>query len=468
MLNKFIKTLNTSEENQTSINDSNTSHDKPAIDSDGVGKKNNAQQHSSSKNKKSNKRRNNRHRSKKYDVEPWDRTLLDVPIKKGETRFYDLGLEETLLHGIYDLGFKYCSPIQAQILPETLKGSDAIGKAQTGTGKTAAFLITVIDDLLKNPITEQRYLAEPRALIIAPTRELVNQIGEDAKGLCKYTGLRVVTLIGGADYEKQLKKIDQAYVDIIVATPGRLLDFHQRKHLYLDQVESLVLDEADRMLDMGFIPQVRRIVRATPNTDYRQTLLFSATFTTQIIELSYQWTYEPVKVEIEPENIASDNIEQKVFMVSNEEKLPVLLKILSHSDTERVIIFTNRRDEAQDLFDIVSRNNNHAGLLTGEVPQKKRTSTLEKFKNGEIKVLIATDVAGRGIHVEGISHVINYNLPDNPDDYIHRIGRTGRAGATGTSIALACEFESFQIPDIEEMLGEKFICELPPAEYLPD
>ncbi len=396
---------------------------------------------------------------------PWDSSVLDVPQEEGKTRFYDLKLEESLLHGIYDLGFRHCSPIQAQILPETLQGKDAIGKAQTGTGKTAAFLITIIDDLLKNPIKEQRYLAEPRALIIAPTRELVTQIADDARGLCKHTGLNVITLIGGTDYEKQLKKLDQSYVDIVVATPGRLLDFANRKHIYLDQVESLVLDEADRMLDMGFIPQVRRIVRATPNTDYRQTLLFSATFTAEILEMSYQWTYEPVKVEIEPDNVASDSVEQKVYMVSNEEKLPVLLKILQHPDTKLAIIFTNRRDQAQKLFDRVIKHKISAGLLTGEIPQKKRTATLEKFKNGEFKTMIATDVAGRGIHVEGVSHVINYNLPDNPDDYIHRIGRTGRAGATGISISLACEFESFQVPAIEALLGEKLRCELPPEEF---
>lgn len=467
MLKKFINTFSKASEDTVSAT-SNTAPEKATLkDPQSKKPKTQTSKSKAAKHKSQNKRRNNRRRKKKPELEPWNSSLLDVPAEEGKTRFYDLGLEQTLLHGIYDLGFKYCSPIQAQILPETLKGNDAIGKAQTGTGKTAAFLITIIDDLLKNPITDQRYLAEPRALIIAPTRELVTQIAEDAKGLCKYTGLRVVSLIGGADYEKQLKKLDQSYVDIVVATPGRLLDFHNRKHIYLDQIESLVLDEADRMLDMGFIPQVRRIVRATPNTDYRQTLLFSATFTTQIIELSYQWTYEPVKVEIEPDNIASESVEQKVYMVSNEEKLPVLLNILNHADTERVIIFTNRRDEAQDLFDTVSKKNIAAGLLTGEVPQKKRTSTLENFKNGGFKVLIATDVAGRGIHVEGISHVINYNLPDNPDDYIHRIGRTGRAGATGTSIALACEFESFQIPDIEELLGEKLCCELPPEEFLP-
>ncbi|MBL4852541.1 MAG: ATP-dependent RNA helicase RhlB [Gammaproteobacteria bacterium] len=418
-------------------------------------------------NNKSRPKKRRKPRTKKPVLVPWDSSLLDVPAEEGKTRFYDLNLDETLLHGIYDLGFKYCSPIQAQILPETLQGKDAIGKAQTGTGKTAAFLITLIDDFLKNPIKEQRYLAEPRALIIAPTRELVAQIAEDAKDLCKHTGLHIVMLIGGTDYEKQLKKLDQGYVDIVVATPGRLLDFANRKHIYLDQVESLVLDEADRMLDMGFIPQVRRIVRATPNTDYRQTLLFSATFTAEVLELSYQWTYEPVKVEIEPENIASDSVEQKVYMVSNEEKLPVLLKILQHPETKRVIIFTNRRDQAQRLFDRVVKNNISAGLLTGEIPQKKRTSTLAKFKNGEFKAMIATDVAGRGIHVEDISHVINYNLPDNPGDYIHRIGRTGRAGATGISISLACEFESFQVPAIEELLGEKLRCELPPEEFTP-
>jgi len=232
------------------------------------------------------------------------------------------------MHGIADLGFEYCSPIQAGTLPQTMQGHDAIGKAQTGTGKTAAFLITIINDFLANPIKEERYAGEPRALIIAPTRELVVQIGEDAKSLNKYTGLKVATLIGGMDYQKQLQQLSRELVDIVVATPGRLLDFQSRGDLYLDQIEILVIDEADRMLDMGFIPQVRRIVRSTPRKESRQTLLFSATFTPEVLSLTEQWTFEPFSLEIEPDSVATDTVDQKVYIVAADQKLEMLRNIL--------------------------------------------------------------------------------------------------------------------------------------------
>ena len=370
------------------------------------------------------------------------------------------------MHAIQDQGFEYCSPIQAKVLPHSLQGHDAIGKAQTGTGKTAAFLITIIDDFLKNPIKEERFLNEPRALIIAPTRELVMQIADDAKKLCKYAGMHVQVLIGGDDYHKQKLNMEKTFVDIVVATPGRLIDFMTRGDIYLDRVEQLVLDEADRMLDMGFIPQVKRVVRATPNTDYRQTQLFSATFTQDILNLSEQWTSNPIFVEIEPEHVATDSVDQKVFLVSSKDKLTVLLNILRRDDLNQAIIFGNRRDQTRHLYEKLRKAGFNAGILSGEIAQNKRTRTLSDFKSGKLKVLVATDVAGRGIHVEGVSHVINYNLPEDPEDYVHRIGRTGRAGATGTSISLACEDEAFQLPAIEELLGEKLHCELASDELL--
>ncbi|WP_455205577.1 ATP-dependent RNA helicase RhlB [Kaarinaea lacus] len=396
----------------------------------------------------------------------WDISQFQVPEAEGKIRFHDLNLPDVIMHAIQDLGFEYCSPIQEQILPHTLKGLDAIGKAQTGTGKTAAYLITIIDDLLRHPIEEERYHGDPRALVIAPTRELVMQIAEDAKALTKYTDLHVVALFGGMEYHKQHKQMQRQYVDIVVATPGRLIDFMTRKDLYLDVLEALVLDEADRMLDMGFIPQVKRIVRASPSTDFRQTLLFSATFTQDIMNLASQWTHKPITVEIEPEQVATDTVEQKVYMVSNEEKFRVLVNILKQPEVSRVIIFTNRRDQTQHLFDKIRKAGFQVGLLSGEITQQKRTRTLQDFKSGKISILVATDVVGRGIHIEEVSHVINYYLPDEADDYVHRIGRTGRAGSTGIAINLACETESFQIPAIEERLGRKLKCELPPEELL--
>jgi ATP-dependent RNA helicase RhlB len=250
-------------------------------------------------------------------VPAWSIGDFVVPEQAGRTRFHDLGLQDPIMRGIAELGFAYCSPIQAQVLPFTLRGHDAIGKAQTGTGKTAAFLITIFNDLLSNPVEGERFLAEPRALVIAPTRELVMQIGADAEELGRYTGLRTATLIGGMDYQKQLNRLGSEVVDLVVATPGRLIDFLTRRDIFLDHVEVLVLDEADRMLDMGFIPQVKRIVRATPHKEYRQTLLFSATFTQDIINLAGQWTREPVKVEIEPESVATDTVDQKIYLASS-------------------------------------------------------------------------------------------------------------------------------------------------------
>nr|WP_285236399.1 ATP-dependent RNA helicase RhlB [Spongiibacter taiwanensis] len=389
-----------------------------------------------------------------------------MPEEAGKTRFHDLDLDERLMHGIADAGFKYCSPIQAASLPHTLRGNDVIGKAQTGTGKTAAFLITIFNDLLANPIEEERYAGEPRALIIAPTRELVVQIGDDARQLGKHCGLNVVTLIGGMDYQKQLDRLASDLVDIVVATPGRLLDFENRRDIYLDQVELLVIDEADRMLDMGFIPQVKRIVRSTPKKTHRQTLLFSATFTEDIIRLTEQWTLDPVRVEIEPESVATDTVDQKVYLVESQDKFKVLRNIVQQKDAKSVIVFANRRDETRRLFERLCKSGIKCGILSGEIPQNKRSRTLQQFKDGEIACLVATDVAGRGIHVDGVSHVVNYTLPEEPEDYVHRIGRTGRAGATGTSISFACEDDAFLLPAIEAELGMKLNCEQPPEELL--
>lgn len=393
-------------------------------------------------------------------------TIEATPVEEAapaeSVKFESLNLEATVQQGVDALGFESCSPIQGQILPYTLAGKDAIGKAQTGTGKTAAFLITIFNDLLSHPIEGERYLGEPRAVIIAPTRELVMQIAADADELGRFTGLQTVTLIGGADYQKQLSKVNRLPVDLIVATPGRLIDFMERRDLALDRVEILVLDEADRMLDMGFIPQVKRIVRATPRKEDRQTLLFSATFTQDIMNLAKQWTFEPVTVEIEPERVATASVDQRVYLVSSRERFPVLLDLLRDPAVESVIIFANRRDQVRRLYEKLRKEGVHCGMLSGEVTQAKRTKTLENFRSGRSKVLVATDVAGRGIHVEGISHVVNYNLPEDPEDYVHRIGRTGRAGAKGVSVSFASEDDAFLLPDIEGLLGHPLACMSPP------
>ena len=409
------------------------------------------------------RRRRGRAKSK---AAAWSPDSFQVDPKEGETRFHDLGLRDEIMHGIADLGFQYCSPIQASVLPHTLQGHDAIGKAQTGTGKTAAFLITIFNDLLCNPMEGERFVGEPRALVIAPTRELVMQIAADAEDLGKHTGLNIATLIGGMDYQKQLNRLGNHVIDLVVATPGRLIDFMQRRDVYLDHVEILVLDEADRMLDMGFIPQVKRIVRATPRKENRQTLLFSATFTQDIINLSQQWTFEPVSVEIEPESVATDSVDQKIYMVSSQQRYRVLSNLLRSEDASSVIVFANRRDQVRRLHERLRKSGFACGILSGEIPQVKRTRTLDQFKRGDIKVLVATDVAGRGIHVEGVSHVVNYNLPEDPEDYVHRIGRTGRAGATGISISFASEDDAFLLPDLEVLLGNRLECTHPPEDLL--
>ena len=396
----------------------------------------------------------------------WSPSEFVVEAVDDKTRFHDLDLQDSLLRGVAELGFQYCSPIQAKILPHTLQGHDAIGKAQTGTGKTAAFLITIFNDLLCNPPEGERYLAEPRAVIIAPTRELVMQIAADAEDLGKFTGLQTVTMIGGADYQKQLAKVQSRVVDLVVATPGRLIDFMQRRDLFLDRVETLVLDEADRMLDMGFIPQVKRIVRATPRKEDRQTLLFSATFTQDILNLAQQWTFDPVTVEIEPERVAKATVDQRVYLVTSHERLKVLLKVLRSPEAVSTIVFANRRDQVRSLHEKLRKAGISCGILSGEITQARRTKTLADFKSGKIAVLVATDVAGRGIHVDGVSHVVNYNLPEDPEDYVHRIGRTGRAGATGISISFASEDDAFLLPDIETLLGERLKCVSPPADLL--
>lgn len=380
--------------------------------------------------------------------------------------FNSLDISNDILRAINDLGFTQCSPIQARSLPASLGGHDVLGKAQTGTGKTAAFLIAVIEDLIKRAPAQERFAGEARALVIAPTRELVMQIAKDAKEIGKYTDLKVHTLVGGMDMDKQRNKLHGDFVDILVATPGRLLDFCERKEVFLDCLEVLVIDEADRMLDMGFIPQVKRIVRLAPPKTHRQTLMFSATFSDDVLRLADQWMIDPFKVEIEPQSVANNTVEQRVYLVSGEEKYPLLMNLLAQENAGSVMVFANRRDQCRRLYESLRKSGKRVGLLSGEVAQGKRVKTLEDFKSGRIQVLVATDVAGRGIHVDGVTHVVNFTLPEEAEDYVHRIGRTGRAGEKGVSISFACEDDAFRLPAIEALLGQKIDCEQPPEELL--
>ena len=379
--------------------------------------------------------------------------------------FVELDLPNALNLAIRKLEFSHCTPIQKEVLPHSLDGEDIIAQAQTGTGKTAAFLISIITYQLENPEIDRRPPGTPFALIIAPTRELVMQIASDAALLTQFSDVRVLPVVGGIDYEKQRKQLEKP-VEVIVATPGRLLDFCRSNVINLNRVEMLVIDEADRMLNMGFIPDVKAIVQRTPKKDKRQTQLYSATFSEDIKRLARSWTLDPIRIEIEPEQVAVDSVEQLIYFTSEREKLTVLCNLLSQQTESKVIIFVNRRDETRRLEEKLYRQGFNTGLLTGEVAQRKRIKTLDEFKHGDIQVLVATDVAGRGIHVDNISHVVNYNLPEDPEDYVHRIGRTGRAGAKGISISLVCESDAFMMPSIETLLGEALSFTYPPDDLL--
>lgn len=391
----------------------------------------------------------------------WKLEEFDVQEVEDKDRFHDFALPDPLMRAIAELGYEYCTPIQSKSLPFALSDYDVTGQAQTGTGKTAAFLISVFTRCWEQPLEEEPKLGCPRALVLAPTRELALQIESDAEELTKYMGSRSVCVVGGMDFQKQLDKLDKQPVDLLVATPGRLIDFLDRNKVSLKNVEVLVIDEADRMLDMGFIPDVRRIVYQTPHKRKRQTLFFSATFNEEVMRLAESWTIDAEHIVIEPESVATDTVDQKFWMIGQDQKNQALLELVNKVSTERAIVFTNRRDSTHRLVKYLQNKNVPCEALAGDIPQRKRLSTLNRFKDGELKYLVATDVAGRGIHVDGVTHVINYELPEDPEDYVHRIGRTGRAGALGTSISFVSEDDAFNLPAIEQYLGMKVECTVP-------
>jgi ATP-dependent RNA helicase RhlB len=396
----------------------------------------------------------------------WSLEQFQVPIVEGETRFHDLDIPEKIMHAIADLGFEYCTPIQTTTLTHTLAGQNIAGRAQTGTGKTAAFLITIFKQFLLNPQHGESPKGTPRALILAPTRELVIQIAEDAKDLSKYCHFNSLAIYGGMDLGKQKDKLQQRAVDIIVATPGRLLDFMQRGNIHLQKLEVLVIDEADRMLDMGFIPDVKRIIRQTPPKDKRRTMLFSATLSEDVLRLASQWMPDPVICEVSPDQVTVDTVEQVIYIVTTRQKFKVLYHLLRKRPDERVLIFCNRRENTHYLATKLHNYGIECSQLSGAVPQKKRLKILDAFKEGRQKVVVATDVAGRGLHVQDIGLVVNYEFPYDAEDYVHRIGRTGRAGVAGMAVSFACEDESFTIPAIEKFIGANLPCRMPEEELL--
>lgn len=398
--------------------------------------------------------------------EPWDDSLFKVPVIDGKTRFHDLDIPKEILHAIYDLGFQYCTQVQAETLPKSLAGDDITAQAQTGTGKTAAFLVTIFDRILKQPIDKKRKPGTPRALILAPTRELVLQIEKDARALGKYVPCSILSLLGGIDYVKQQKILQSEPCDILICTPGRLIDFMRKKLVDLGKVEILIIDEADRMLDMGFIPSVKQIVISTPQKAKRQTMFFSATMTGDVKRLAESWTRQAFEITVKPEDVAVQSIEQITYITTIAEKPTLLYNIIMQKKLERVLIFANRRHEARRLVETFKAYGISCALLSGEVDQTQRIKRLENFRSGRIRVLVATDVASRGLHVEAISHVINYNMPQDVEEYVHRIGRTGRAGASGIAINFADEEDSYELQKLEEFLGKKIECIFPEDELL--
>jgi ATP-dependent RNA helicase RhlB len=368
--------------------------------------------------------------------------------------FYEnLDLHPLLQQGLAEAGFSRCTPIQALTLPVALTGRDVAGQAQTGTGKTCAFLVALMNRLLTQPAAASRKDADPRALVIAPTRELAIQIDKDAQAIGKHTGLKTALIYGGVDYDKQRQQLKDG-CDIIIATPGRLLDYYKQNVFGLDSVEVMVIDEADRMFDLGFIKDVRFIFRRLPAREARQVLLFSATLSHRVLELAYEHMHNAEKLVVESENVTADRVRQLVYFPSKEEKMPLLLNLLDGTELSRSIIFVNTKAAAERITERVKRHGYRVGALSGDVPQLKRQKLLQRFQDGQLDMLVCTDVAARGLHIPAVSHVFNYDLPQDAEDYVHRIGRTARLGAEGDAISFACDLYAMSLPDIETYIGQ--------------
>ena len=378
--------------------------------------------------------------------------------------FSSLDLARPVQEGLAAAGFTHCTPIQSLTLPSALTGKDVAGQAQTGTGKTAAFLLVIFQRLLESQARDQGN--NPRALVLAPTRELALQIHKDALLLGGGTGLKFGLAYGGVDYEKQRKALEEG-VDILIGTPGRIIDYFKQKVFNLSKIDVMVLDEADRMFDLGFIKDIRYVLRRLPPLDKRQCLMFSATLSHRVLELAYEHMNEPELLKVETEKVTADHVAQSVYYPANEEKMPLLIGLLQRMDSARVMVFTNTRAATDRVQRTLEANGFHAASISGGVPQKKRQSLLRRFHDGEIPILVATDVAARGLHIPDVTHVINYDLPQDAPDYVHRIGRTARLGARGEAISFACENYAFHLPEIEEFIGYPIRMEQAEAELLP-
>ena len=369
--------------------------------------------------------------------------------------------------GVRDAGFTYCTPIQAETLPLALAGQDVAGQAQTGTGKTAAFLLATFHRLEQHPPGPKRRPTQPRAVMLAPTRELAIQIHKDAVVLGAHTGLKLRVVYGGAGYDQQRQDLLDG-VDILIGTPGRLIDYFKQKIFDLHEVQVIVLDEADRMFDLGFIKDIRYLLRRMPPPTQRLGMLFSATLSYRVTELAYEHMNNPQTVKIESDKVTADRVRQAGFMVANEEKVPLLIGLLRKLEATRTIVFVNTKRVADHVWGYLEGNGFHAAILSGDVPQKKRLSLLRKFQSGELPVLVATDVAARGLHIPDVTHVINFDLPEDCEDYVHRVGRTARAGAEGDAISFVCETYAFSLPEIEAFISHKIPIESVTDELLAE
>jgi len=370
-----------------------------------------------------------------------------------DTPFASLNLAPELLKGIQNAGFIHCTPIQAETIPIALSGKDVAGQAQTGTGKSAAFLVPMFNHLL-NSEQDLANNPNPKAIILAPTRELAQQIYNDAQTLGKFTGLRLAVVYGGTGYDSQRKTLEDG-VDILIGTVGRLIDYFKQRIYNLKSINVMILDEADRMFDLGFIDDIRYLFRRMPKPEQRLSMLFSATLSHRVSELAYEHMNDPSRVEIEPDQVTADQIKQRVYYPANDEKIPLLLGLFQKHDIHRAVVFCNTKRNTEKVAAFFAGNGYQVALLSGDVPQKKRLSLLKRFTEGEIDIMVATDVAARGLHIPEVSHVINYDLPSDAEDYVHRIGRTARAGASGEAISFACEDSVFSLPTIEEYIDSK-------------
>lgn len=365
-----------------------------------------------------------------------------------ETKFKELNLADNVIAGLNAMGFENCTSIQEKSLPILMQGKDIAGQAQTGEGKTIAFLAATFHHLLKQSAPKHN---QPRALIMAPTRELAIQIHRDAIAMAKTTGLRLGIVYGGEGYESQRQELEQG-VDILIGTCGRLIDYLKQGIYNLNNIEVVVLDEADRMFDLGFIKDIRYMFRRMPAATERLSMLFSATLSFRVKELAFEHMNDPVSVEVAPEQKTNSRISEELFYPSNEDKMALLQTLVEEEWPDKAIIFANTKHICEKIHAHLLADKVRVGLLTGDVIQKKRLKILELFTAGQLDILVATDVAARGLHIPAVTHVFNYDLPDDCEDYVHRIGRTGRAGASGHAISFACEEYVFNLPAIETFI----------------